>query len=271
MWPPISAVANRGPHVVLVPTLPADLGGGEPAPKVGPRPSRLRFVGICATNLCLGRLAFPHPTHGNPRGMATKIQRARRIGGIASGTIKAIFRTGRAWGTARTRVRTARRPAPTVSTGAAVAAGAAGGAAGAYFLDPQQGKRRRHVAFDRLLALLRRGKAESERKARYAAGVAKGAAAEAAGAGEGAEWLPDPELANKVRSEIFRGEDAPKGDVNVNAENGVVYLRGQVDSPEDVQRLATQAREVTGVREVVNLLHPPGEPAPTKESVGTGR
>jgi len=199
--------------------------------------------------------------------MATKIQRARRIGGIASGTIKAIFRTGRAWGTARTRVRTARRPAPTVSTGAAVAAGAAGGAAGAYFLDPQQGKRRRHVAFDRLLALLRRGKAGSERKARYAAGVAKGAAAEAAGAGEGAESLPDADLANKVRSEIFRDEDAPKGNVNVNAENGVVYLRGEVDSPEQREQLATSARQIKGVRDVVNLLHLPGETAPNKQAV----
>ena len=202
--------------------------------------------------------------------MATKIQRARRIGGIAVGATKALFRTGKAWGAARTRAATARRRGPTVSTRAAVAAGAVGGAAGAYFLDPQEGKRRRHVAFDRIAALLRRGKAESERKARYAAGVAKGAAYEAAGAGNGSEWLPDPELANKVRSEIFRGEDAPKGDVNVNAENGIVYLRGEVKSPEDVSRLAEQARGIAGVRDVVNLLHQPGQEAPTKETASAG-
>src|SRR3954454_9828544 len=205
------------------------------------------------------------------RGMATKIQRVRRIGGIAIGAVKAIFRTGRAWGTTRTRVATARRPAPTVPTGAALAAGATGGVAGAYFLDPQNGKRRRHVALDRLGSLMRRGAAESERRARYAAGVAKGAAYEAAGAGDGAASLPDPDLANKVRSEIFRGPSAPKGDVNVNAENGVVYLRGQVDAPDHAIRLATKAREVTGVRDVVSLLHTPGEPAPTKETVAAGR
>jgi osmotically-inducible protein OsmY len=199
--------------------------------------------------------------------MATKIQRARRIGGIAIGTVKAIFRTGRTWGVARTRVATARRPAPTVSNGAALVAGVAGGAAGAYFLDPQNGKRRRHLAFERLMALLRRGAAESERKARYAAGVAKGAAFEAAGAGDGAESLPDPDLANKVRSVIFRGADAPKGDVNVNAEHGVVYLRGEVPSAGDAERLAREAREISGVREVVSLLHLPGEPAPTKYAV----
>jgi hypothetical protein len=198
--------------------------------------------------------------------MTNKIQRTRRMGGIAVGAVKGIFRTGRAWGSMRTRIATARRPAPTVSSRVAMAAGVAGGAVGAYFLDPQNGKRRRHVAFDRAKALLRRRAAESERKARYAAGVAKGAAAEATGAGDGAESLPDPDLANKVRTEVFRDADAPKGDVSVNAENGIVYLRGEVDSAEQVERLGAQAREVNGVREVVNLLHLPGEPAPTKET-----
>jgi hypothetical protein len=203
--------------------------------------------------------------------MATKIQRARRIVGIVVGAVKGIFRTGRAWGTARTRAAQVRRPAPKGSIGAAVAVGAAGGAAGAYFLDPQQGKRRRRVAFDRLMALMRRGKAEGRRKAQYAAGVAKGAAAEAAGAGEGAESLPDPALADKVRTEIFRGADVPKGDVNVNAENGVVYLRGEVDSPAQRERLETSARQVKGARDVVSMLHGHGEPAPAKEAATASR
>jgi hypothetical protein len=89
--------------------------------------------------------------------MATKIQRTRRIGGIAIGTVRAIFRIGRTWGVARTRVATARRPAPTLSTGAALAAGAACGVAGAYFLDPQNGKGWRHAAPDRVRALFRNG------------------------------------------------------------------------------------------------------------------
>jgi hypothetical protein len=188
------------------------------------------------------------------------------MGSIAAGAVKGIFRTGRAWGSTRTRIASARRPAPTVSSGAALAAGVAGGAAGAYFLDPQNGRRRRHVAFDRAKALLRRGAAEGERRARYAAGTAKGAAYEAAGAGDGAESLPDPDLANKVRTEIFRDADAPKGDVSVNAENGTIYLRGEVGSAEQIERLGAEAREVKGVREVVSLLHLPGEPAPTKET-----
>ena len=206
--------------------------------------------------------------------MATKIQRVRKIGGIVIGAVKGIFRTGRAWGTARSRaaqVQQVQRSAPKVSIGAAAVVGAAGGATGAYFLDPQQGKRRRHVAFDRLMALARRGKAEGRRKAQYAAGVAKGTTAEAAGAGDGAESLPDPALADKVRTEIFRGEDAPKGDVNVNAENGVVYLHGEVDPPAERDRLETSARQVKGVRNVVNMLHGPGEPAPAKEAAAASR
>ena len=82
---------------------------------------------------------FPAPT-GKPCGMATKIQRVRKIVAIAIGAVKAIFRTGKAWGTTRTRVATVRRP-PTVASGAALAVGAAGGAAGAYFLMRRRGSK----------------------------------------------------------------------------------------------------------------------------------
>jgi hypothetical protein len=71
--------------------------------------------------------------------MATKIHRIRRLVAIAIGAVKATFRTGRAWGTARTRVATGRRRAPAVTSGAALAVGAAGGAAGAYFLLRRRG------------------------------------------------------------------------------------------------------------------------------------
>jgi hypothetical protein len=86
--------------------------------------------------------------------VATKIQRARRVGGIAIGAVKAIFRTGKAWGTTRTRVATIRHP-PTVPSGAALAAGVAGGAAGAYFLDPKSGTRRRRAVGRRVPAIRR--------------------------------------------------------------------------------------------------------------------
>ena len=50
----------------------------------------------------------------------------------------------------------------------------------------------------------------------------------------------------------------------MNAENGVVYLRGEADRSELIETLENQVRKVEGVQEVENLLHLPGEPAKTK-------
>jgi osmotically-inducible protein OsmY len=74
----------------------------------------------------------------------------------------------------------------------------------------------------------------------------------------------DVTLAHKVESEIFRDPDSPKGQLSVNAENGVVYLRGQVKSPEQMKGLETAARKVEGVKDVNNLLHTPNTEALTK-------
>ena len=50
----------------------------------------------------------------------------------------------------------------------------------------------------------------------------------------------------------------------MNAENGTVYLRGVVSSPEEARTLAEAARRVPGVTAVENLLHVEGEPAKAK-------
>ena len=120
--------------------------------------------------------------------MTTKIRRVRRIGVIAIGTVKAIFRTGRAWGTARARVAAARRPEPTVSSGAALAVGVAGGAAGAYFLDPRSGQRRRKAlggrvpAIKRAATLVGRGASKKETQEPVDAKTVQMAAGNGAGA-----------------------------------------------------------------------------------------
>jgi hypothetical protein len=66
--------------------------------------------------------------------MTNKISRARRIGGIVLGVVKSIFRSGRAWGTTRTKAKTVSRPTPTVGAKVGLVAGAAAGAAVTYFL-----------------------------------------------------------------------------------------------------------------------------------------
>ena len=78
-------------------------------------------------------------------------------------------------------------------------------------------------------------------------------------------WTETPDdvtLARKVESEIFRSADAPKGAVSVNAENGVVFLRGVVEDREWIGRFEDETRKVGGVKEVRNLLHLTGTEAP---------
>jgi osmotically-inducible protein OsmY len=99
-------------------------------------------------------------------------------------------------------------------------------------------------------------------------GQAKGVATSVtpgAGRPPAEERLNDPALARKVESEVFRAKDIPKGDISVNAENGVIYLRGQVPSSDVMAELTARARAVDGVRGVENLTHLPGEPAPAKQ------
>jgi osmotically-inducible protein OsmY len=74
----------------------------------------------------------------------------------------------------------------------------------------------------------------------------------------------DVTLARKVETEIFRSAEVPKGQINVNAENGVVVLRGEVEEPKLIRDLEEKTRNVQGVQEVENLLHTPGTPAPAQ-------
>jgi osmotically-inducible protein OsmY len=128
---------------------------------------------------------------------------------------------------------------------------AAIGAALLYFFDPQRGAGRRAMARDKLRALF--SKASSD---------ASGLKQQFAQREQGAKDVDDQALKAKVESEVFRPADSPKGDVNVNVENGVVFLRGQVEQPELIGDLEQRVRSVQGVRGVENLLHVPGTEAP---------
>ena len=118
------------------------------------------------------------------------------------------------------------------------ALGGAVGAALVYFFDPDNGRKRRKEAIKRTAKAFR----QTGRKGRP----------------------DDVTLARKVESEIFRDAEVPEGQINVNVEDGVVYLRGELEQPDLIEDLGAQARKVQGVRAVENLLHVPGEEAPTK-------
>ncbi len=68
----------------------------------------------------------------------------------------------------------------------------------------------------------------------------------------------DATLVDRVKSEIFRDADAPKGKVNVNAESGRVILRGEVESEDLIRDLVERTRQVEGVQGVENQLSTPG-------------
>ena len=135
----------------------------------------------------------------------------------------------------------------------------------AWFLDPEQGRRRRATTRDRALARARDAGRLSGRVGRGVAADAYGLKQKATHLREEPKDFDDVTLARKVETEIFRPEDAPKGSVNVNVENGVVYLRGEAERPEMIDDLVEKARAVQGVRNVESLLHLPGTPAPMKQ------
>jgi osmotically-inducible protein OsmY len=145
--------------------------------------------------------------------------------------------------------------------------GAAMGAALAYFFDPENGKRRRSIARDRALAFFRRTGHQAGRAGQAAESQAYGMTQKAVHLKEQPKEQPDDAtLARKVETELFRDADVPKGDIDVNAENGVVYLRGEVADESLIDALEKSAKKIQGVRDVENFLHAPGTPAPTKTS-----
>jgi osmotically-inducible protein OsmY len=79
------------------------------------------------------------------------------------------------------------------------------------------------------------------------------------------EPMDDATLADRLRSEIFRAHDAPKGSVSVDVQAGVAYLRGEVADHDWIERLGKDARKVEGITGVKNLLHAPGTPTPAAE------
>jgi BON domain len=140
----------------------------------------------------------------------------------------------------------------------ALVAGAAGAAA-MYLLDPAHGRRRRAMLADRSAAALRDAGQQADKARRLAGGRLGGLAQEAFHIGD--DPMPnDASLAAKVETELFRDPSVPKGNININVEDGRVVLRGEVESARQRAALTRRAKGISGVTEVENLLHVPGEP-----------
>ena len=136
------------------------------------------------------------------------------------------------------------------------------GAATAYFFDPDRGRARRAQAKDQAEALIRKRQADADRLARHEANVAQGQAAQAEGAG-----VPRPQddvdVVQAVK-QVLAGLDADISQVTVESVEGVVTLRGQVESRAGMSAIQEAVGRAPGVIEVQSFLHTPGTPAPNK-------
>ncbi len=146
---------------------------------------------------------------------------------------------------------------------------AAVGAAVMFFLDPQGGNRRRKMLVQRTGGFLRRSTRKTATAGRAVTSQAYGVTQKVTHVREAEKDLDDNTLKSKVESEIFRDADAPKGQVDVNVVDGVVYLRGEVEGDDMIRDLEKATRKISGVKDVENLLHAPGTPAPTTPEGGS--
>jgi len=137
------------------------------------------------------------------------------------------------------------------------------GAALAFLFDPRLGRHRRALARDREGGAVRSSFRRLGRLGRIVGARSRGYRARLFHKSRPDRLHPDDAtLAQKIKTELFRPADVPKGQINVNVQNGVVQLRGEVPQPEMISDLVEKARSVAGVRDVENLLHLPGTPPP---------
>ena len=168
-----------------------------------------------------------------------------------------------------------------------VALVAGAGAAVAYLFDPQLGRARRTALAERLGPLVEQvpglaGIAGSATEGRSPStdGESSGAPATFSAGGPygagleervGNEWRPDvPEpkadhtLEDRVRSEVLGRSEFHPFTILVNDVAGVIDLRGEIGDDAVRSELVAAVRSVSGVSDVHDLTHRPGEPAPNK-------
>jgi hypothetical protein len=153
------------------------------------------------------------------------------------------------------------------------------GAAAASLLDPKLGAERRRAVAERLSSM--RGAPAPPSTARDSHG---GPAAPDIGGPHGPglegrignQWRPDvPEpsashvLEDKIRSEVLGRSKFEPLDLLINDVDGIIEIRGEVADDEVRSDLVAAVRSVPKVRDVHDLTHRPGEPAPNKAAAGS--
>lgn len=125
------------------------------------------------------------------------------------------------------------------------------GAGAMYLLDPDRGRRRRHLVRDQLVHGMHRMEDAVTASTRDLQNRARGAAAGARGK-LSAVPVDDPVLEARVRARLGRVVSSP-GSIEVVADHGLVTLHGAV-LQEEVEPLLSTVASVAGVEEVRNRL-----------------
>ena len=140
---------------------------------------------------------------------------------------------------------------------------AVAGATAMYFFDPKTGSGRRACAAERTASRVRHATNRTMRTARHLAAEAAGRVQEAIHR-HPYRAIDERTFLDHVETELFRLREIPKGRINLDVEKGVLVLRGQLDTPEQIALVEERVFAISGVEGVASFLHVPGTPAPNK-------
>jgi osmotically-inducible protein OsmY len=141
-------------------------------------------------------------------------------------------------------------------------AGAVAGVSLGYLFDPERGRSRRALFRDQARARVAREARVLRRHARYQQGRAMGLRHRFGNASPSP--VDDRSLIDRVRSQTLGRVPELAHRMSVDAADGVVTLRGELQRPSDIERAVGAVERTPGVVRVQNLLHLPDEVAPNK-------
>jgi len=137
------------------------------------------------------------------------------------------------------------------------------GAAAMWLFDPDRGSQRRNQLKDQVRSRVNRSKREVSGKVHQQQTQLANAVHRLNHRGQ-SEPADDQVLVDRIKSEVLGRERYAGLDVLVEANHGVVVLRGQLTDPVDRIDLERDVLAMVGVVALENLLHAQGEDAPNK-------
>ena len=124
----------------------------------------------------------------------------------------------------------------------------------AFFLDPSEGRRRRHEARDRTFAFARRLRRRAAKDTRRVGGHLLGIAAIRHRLGGVDVAADDATVLQRIRSDAFRAAGVSTRDVDVAVADGVATLRGSMPTDDMASTLISRVAATPGVRDVAARL-----------------